>query len=236
MTNYSPVWRHGDLAEIFPDIFFVMGTNITTHEGIELQHSRNMVVVKNNHELSLINTVRLTEVGLNALDKLGKVTNVVRIGAFHGRDDAFYLDKYKAKLWALPGMKHEHNKITDSELGTIMPFPDCSLFVFSTSIHPEGIIHINKEGGILVTCDSIKNWITQDEYFSDATEKLYYQLGFFGKASISKIWQQATQVKAQDFKRLKTLTFKHLISAHGEPLKNEAYEKLSQTIFQEFNI
>ncbi len=214
-----------------------MGTNITTHDGLELQHSRNMVVVKNANELTLINTVRLNEAGLVALNKLGKVTNVVRIGAFHGRDDAFYLDRFSAKLWALPGVKHEHHKITDFELGANqMPFPNSTLFVFETSIHPEAIIHLDQEGGILITCDSVKNWVNQDPFFSESTAKLYQTLGFFGKASISKIWQDATQVKENDFARLKKLSFNHLISAHGEPLLDEAYDRLMQSIYHEFAV
>jgi hypothetical protein len=215
-----------------------MGTNITTHEGTELQHSCNMVVVKNANELTLINTVRLNDKGLAALDKLGEVTNVVRIGAFHGRHDAFYLDKYQAKLWALKGVKHDNHKLTDIELipNGKMPFPDCALFVFETSTHPEAILHINREGGILITCDSVKNWTTVDGFFSEQTGKLYTKLGFIGSATISKIWQQACHIQAQDFARLKLLTFKHLLSAHGEPLLNNADEKLSSTIKQEFKI
>ncbi|MCS5707793.1 hypothetical protein CC99x_002630 [Candidatus Berkiella cookevillensis] len=238
MTQYSPAWPHGDLKEVFPNIFFVMGTNLTTHEGTKLQHSCNMVVVKNANELTLINTVRLNDEGLAALEKLGHIANVVRIGVFHGRHDAFYLDRYSAKLWALKGVKHENNKFTNNELITNgkMPFPDCSLFVFKTSIHPEAILHINREGGILITCDSIKNWITVDKFFSEETGKLYEKLGFLGMATISKIWQQACNIQAQDFAGLKLLTFKHLLSAHGEPLFNNAYEKLAVTIQQEFGI
>lgn len=238
MTQYSPAWPHGPIKEVFPHIFFVMGTNITTHEGMELQHSGNMIIVRNGNALSLINTVRLDEQGLAVLDSLGEVTHVVRIGAFHGRHDAFYLDRYKAKLWALPSVQHDHNKYTDIDLiphGT-MPFPDCALFVFETSTHPEAILHINREGGILITCDSVKNWTRIDEFFSESTRKLYTKIGFLGEATISKIWQQACQVQAADFARLKQLSFKHLISAHGDPLLNDAYEKLSITIQQEFGI
>ncbi|HET9843041.1 MAG TPA: hypothetical protein VFP93_00110 [Gammaproteobacteria bacterium] len=238
MTQYSPAWAHGDLQEIFPNVFFVMGTNITSHEGIELQHSCNMVVVKSGNALTLINTIRLNNDALSALDNLGQVTNVVRIGAFHGRHDAFYIDRYSAKLWALKGVQHDNNKSTDVELipHGEMPFPDCSVFVFETSIHPEAILQVNREGGILITCDSVKNWTCIDPFFSEQTGKLYEKLGFLGEATISKIWQQACNIQAHDFARLKLLHFKHLLSAHGEPLLHNAYETLSATIEQEFKI
>lgn len=238
MHIYSPTWPHTAIKEIFPDIFFVMGTNKTHHNGIDLQHSRNMVIVRNNKKLSLINTVRLDDAGLAALDALGKVENIIRIGAFHGRDDAFYLDSYQAKLWAIKGMKHDDNRMADIELSTggKMPFENCAFFQFETTKFPEGILHINQEGGILITCDSIKSWVAPDQFFSEKTAQLYQKQGFFGSATISSVWRQAMEVQAADFARLKLLSFRHLISAHGEPLLNAAYDKLTTTIKLEFKI
>ncbi len=234
----TPTWPHSEIREIFPDIFFVTGTNKTTYANIELQHSRNMIIVRHNNELSLINTVRLDDQGLAELDALGKVTNVIRIGAFHGRDDGFYLDRYHAKLWAFKGMQHDNNHVTDIELtpGGQMPFPGCSVFIFTSSKFPEGVLHIAREGGILITCDSIKNWLSADEFFSADTAKLYEMQGFFGTASISKVWQQACNVDAADFSQLKKLEFHHLLSAHGEPLLNNAHEDVSDTIMQEYGV
>ncbi len=238
MQTYSPAWPHSDIKEIFPNIFFVTGTNKTHYKGVDLQHSRNMIIVRNADKLSLINTVRLNDNGLTTIDALGKVENVIRIGAFHGRDDAFYLDRYSAKLCAFPGMQHGDGRGTDIELApkSKMPFPDCSLFFFETSIYPEGILHIAQEGGVLVTCDSIKNWISADQFFSVETAKLYEEQGFFGSASISNVWKQACNVDVADFIRLKSFSFRHLLSAHGEPLLNDAHVRLSESIKQAFNV
>jgi hypothetical protein len=233
-----PICPHSEIKEIFPDVFFVTGANKTLHDNVELQHSRNMIIVRDNNELSLINTVRLDATGLATLDALGKVKNVIRIGAFHGRDDAFYLDYYHAKLWALKEMKHANNRATDTQLipNGSMPFSDCSLFVFETSKHPEGILHLARGGGILITCDSIKNWLGADQFFSTDTAKLYEELGFFGAASVSNVWKQACDVNSSDFLRLKSLEFHHLLSAHGEPLMNNAYELVTKTIRQEYGV
>jgi|SRR6185437_116591 len=234
---YSPAWPHSEIKEIFPNVFFVMGTNITHHNNVELQHSRNMIILRDKGKLSLINTVRLDDKGLADLDALGEVKNVIRIGAFHGRDDAFYLDKYHAKLWALKEMKHADNRVTDMQLvpNGQMPLPDCQIFIFETSTYPEGILHIAQEGGILITCDSIKNWVAQDQFFSTETAKIYEEQGFFGTASISNVWKQACNVGSSDFARLKTLKFQHLLSAHGEPLLNNAYELVAKTIKLEYS-
>jgi hypothetical protein len=87
LKMYSPAWPHSEIKAIFPAIFYVTGTNITTFNNTELQHSRNMIIIRENGKLSLINTVRLDEKGLAALEALGDVENIIRIGAFHGRDD-----------------------------------------------------------------------------------------------------------------------------------------------------
>lgn len=232
MSQYSPAWTHSNIKQIFPDIFYVTGTNITQHEGITLQHSRNMIIIRNHDKLSLINTVRLTEEGLLKLSALGKIENVIRIGSFHGRDDIFYLEEYNAKLWALPNMEHADNRKADYNLlpEGLMPFANCNVVTFNSSRFPEAVLHINQNDGILITCDSIKNWLTRDEFFSDSTAELYKAQKLFGHAAINKIWLQATQIDKSELLALEKLKFRHLLSAHGEPLLNDAYDYVIKTL------
>jgi hypothetical protein len=117
-----------------------------------------------------------------------------------------------------------------------MPFPDCSLFVFETSTQPECIIHIEWEGGILVSCDSIQNITSIDEFYSPATAKSFEEQDLVRSANISPIWLGATNTKASDFERLlKSFTFHHLITAHGPPLLNNAHERITQTVQRVFS-
>jgi membrane peptidoglycan carboxypeptidase len=114
-----------------------------------------------------------------------------------------------------------------------MPFPGSSLFVFEATTQPEGIIHIDREGGILITCDSIKNWTQIDNYFSEQTGKAFMQQGLIKSANVDTVWVNAMRPKIQNFKRLLTsFKFQHLLSAHGQPLLNSAYTKVSQSIDQ----
>jgi len=232
--QFTPAWPHGDIQEIFPDVFFVTGTNKVQYEGSNIQTSRNMTIIRNGSELALINTVRLNDDGLKKLDQLGQVTHIVRIGAFHGRDDAFYRSHYpNAQLWALKGMTYENGLKPDQELTPEgdMPLPGCSLFVFETSNLPEGILHVDRDGGILISCDSIQNITTTDQFYSPETAKSFHDQGLVKPANISPIWLGATHAKASDFdKLLKTMRFRHLITAHGEPLLNTAYEQVSATV------
>ena len=116
-----------------------------------------------------------------------------------------------------------------------MPFPSCTLCVFETSILPEGILSIQREGGILISCDSIQNITSTDTFYSPETAKSFQDQGLVKPANISPIWLGATHTKAVDFDRLlKTMTFRHLITAHGEPLMNTAYEQVTATIKRVF--
>ena len=236
--QFTPAWPHGEIREIFKDVFFVTGTNKIYHEGIDIQTSRNMVIIRNGSELTLINTVRLDNKGLRKLDSLGNVAHIIRIGAFHGRDDAFYRGQYPSSLlWTLKGMTYENGLKSDRNLmpGGTLPFSDCSLFVFESSQLPEGILHIEREGGILISCDSIQNITSTDDFYSLETAQLFHSQGLVKPANITPIWLGATHTKATDFyKLLKTVHFKHLLTAHGEPLINAAFEQLSETVGRVF--
>lgn len=238
MNNFSPAWPHGDIRPIFPDIFFVTGTNKIHHEGADIQTSRNMIIIRHGSALTLINTVRLNDRGLQQMDALGTVSHIVRIGAFHGRDDGFYKHRYPtATLWTLKGATYESGLKADQELipGGPTPFPDCALFVFESATQPECALHIQREGGILVTCDSIQNITATDEFYNSETAKSFQDQGLIKPANISPIWLGATNTHAADFKKLlASYTFSHLLTAHGEPLLENAKEQVSRTVERVF--
>lgn len=231
MTNYAPSRRHGELTEVFKDVYFVTGTTCPNFDGETWQFSKNMTVVREGEDLTLINTLRLDEAGLEQLDSLGTVKNVVRLGAFHGMDDAFYVDKYSAKLWAMSGISDERGKTVDNELieGGAMPFSGCSVFRYKTSDMPEGLLIIDRAGGILVSCDSLQNWEEVDQYFDEASAQKTVGAGFIKPANVGPGWMRFANPEKKDFDAVLDLNFQHLLSAHGTPLKKEAKLKLSQT-------
>lgn len=238
MSEFAPLMPHGEIATVFQDVFFVTGTTRPKFMGQDWQFSRNMTIVRDAGSLSLINAVRLDDAGLAALDALGAVTSVVRIGAFHGMDDRFYVDRYGAKLWALPGMSHDGGLATDADLivGGPMPCAGASLFVFETSAQPEGILRLERDGGILVSCDSLQNWREADEFFDPSSAARMAEAGFFHPANIGPGWRQACSPRAEDFARLQELSFRHLLSAHGTPLIDTAHADLSATFTRLYDI
>ncbi len=238
MSEHTLQMPHGEIEEVFPDVFFVTGTTRPDFGGEPLQFSRNMTIVRDGGDLSLINTVRLDDKGLARLDSLGRVTNVVKIGAFHGIDDAFYLERYSAKQWALPGAEHFAGQATDMELipGGPMPVTGASVLVYETAKQPECLLHLDREGGILISCDSLQNWEAVDAFFDEKTAKSMAELGFIQPANIGPGWRRLCEPEAADFSRIKALSFRHLLSAHGTPLRDQAHEKLSATFAREFGV
>lgn len=230
MTS-SPALPHGPLTEVFPDVFFVTGTSRPRFMDLDWQFSRNMTVIREAGRLTLVNTVRLDDAGLAALGALGRVTDVVRLGAFHGIDDAFYVERYGARHWGLAGMPEQGGSVPSAVLGAggEMPAVCTSLFTFETSRSPEALLSITREGGVLVSCDSLQNWVRADAYFDAASAERMAAAGFIRPANIGPGWRQAAQADASDFVRVAALSFSHLLPGHGEPIVGTAREDLLAT-------
>lgn len=237
MDQFPPALSHGAIEEVFPDVFFVSGAMETVLQGMDWKFSRNMTVVRDGERLIIINSVRLGEEGLAELDRLGQVTDVVRLGSLHGRDDPFYVDRYVAEYWAMPGMEHETGlEATRTLTPDALPISDAAVFEFHTTQIPEGILHLDRAGGILIACDALQNWLTPDEYFSDSSRDLMQNMGFFTPANLGPVWVQAASPAGDDFARLKMLTFQHALCGHGEPLRDTAHQDYTATFTRMFGV
>lgn len=231
MSTFTPAMPHGDLDEVLPGIHFVTGTTRPIFDGKPWQFSRNMIVVQGGDGLTLVNTVRLDDRGLAALDRIGRVRNVVKIGGLHGLDDAFYVDRYEARLWALPGMQHPEGVTPDVTLtpGGELPIDGASLFVFETSKLPEALLHLDRAGGVVIACDSLQNWGEPDRFFSDESAALMRQLGFITPVNVGPGWRGICEPQAADFARLLELPFDHVLGAHGTPVIGDARVRYAET-------
>ncbi|MBP0049872.1 hypothetical protein H9C73_14155 [Marinobacterium sp. AK62] len=232
---FPPALAHGAIEEVFKDVFFVSGAMETVLMDLDWQFSRNMTIVRDGDRLILINSVRLSDPALNALDQLGTVTDVIRLGALHGRDDEFYVDRYNAQYWVMPGMDADPSLKAKGLSDDNLPISGASLFQFETSNLPEGVIRLDREGGILIACDALQNWLQPDEHFCDASRERMEGMGFFTPANVGPVWMQAAEPEAADFVRLKQIPFKHALCGHGEPLRDSAHEAYSATFNRLFN-
>lgn len=235
--DFAPALPHGELQPVLPGVHMVTGTMKTVLMGAHWHFSRNMTVISSGRELTLVNTVRLDDGGLAALDALGTVTNIVRLGALHGQDDAFYKHRHpKATYWApagvppAPGIEADRPLVDDGAA----PLPDASVFLFRQTKLPEAILHLGREGGILVACDALQNWLAPDAFFSDESRAMMTQMGFFTPANIGPAWRQFNEPQGGDFERLMALDFRHVLPGHGSPLKDSAREAFGERFAQVF--
>lgn len=228
---------HGMIEEVLPDIFFVTGTRCWDFMDRRWQFSRNMTVVRDGEDLILFNAVRLSDEGLADLDALGRVAHVVQVGGLHGIDDAFYRDRYGATYWAQPGAG-QAGVTVDATLteGGRLPLADTEIFVFRTTKTPECIFRLDRNGGVLIACDALQNYLAPDRFFDDGTAALMTDMGFFRPANVGVVWMQAAAPGAEDFRRLSQLTFDHVFCAHGAPIIGGAQPAFTATFRALFDI
>jgi hypothetical protein len=230
---------HGTFSEPVPGVFFVQGT-MRFPGVLPMRFSRNMVVVRSGGKLVLTNTVRLDDAGLAALDKLGKVTDVVRIAGNHGMDDPFYADRYKAKVWALAGQRYVAGFGNDApdvyfeadqvlEPGGPMPIEGATLHVIAAK-PPEGLLLLPNDGGVLVVGDCLQNWAKADEYFSLPARIAMPLMGFIKPHNVGPAWLKGCKPPKEDMRAILGLRFAHVLPSHGSPAIGDAVAKFRPAI------
>jgi len=241
MDNRYPVATdHGDIKEIFKDVFFVTGS-VVMAPGIVL--SRNMIILREGKSLTLISSVRLNDQGLQALDALGKVEHVIKLGAYHlgvhnGLDDPFYVQRYNAKLWAMPEMDHKQGLETTVYLTpqTALPIKGLAMFQFDSSKMPEGLLLLERDGGILIACDSLQNWCEIDPFFSEKAAVSMQRAGFIRAANVGPQWYKVCDPQSIEFERILRMPFCHLLPSHGTPIIDTANQQFAATFKAMFRL
>lgn len=218
---------HGSITEILPSVFVVRGSY---RFGPGMSIPRNMTIVRTGSDLTLINSVRLTQKGEAELTALGDIKHVVRLGYAHGLDDAYYSERFAVPLWGPNGMRHAEG-LSDTRLLSVSsgPIPGADPFVFKHAKQPEACMLLKQSGGILVTCDSYQFWPNYQgsTWLGHLSLRV---LGFSGDM-IGPMWLKAVGDDVrQDFAELMTLEFQHILSGHGSPVINDGKAALGRAI------
>jgi hypothetical protein len=154
----------------------------------------------------------------------------LRLGTYHGRDDAYYVDEFGAELWGVAGRyTYDHPPLARTiEDGTPLPIPGARALVFATATLPECVVHL-PDHRLLVTCDSVQHY-ERDDRLSLLARLVMYPMGFFKPCVIGPIWLKAVTPAGGsvrgDFERVLALDFDHLVSAHGTPKLDGAKQAL----------
>ncbi len=229
----SPGTVFGPLEQVFEDVWWAWGT-VRFMPGFLFP--RNMVIVREGGALVVIHPVTMPEDTQKEIDALGPVKHIVRLGAFHGMDDLAYAKKYGAELWAPPGVDVADGLKVSHELrpGGELPFADARLFDFEASRAPETAMHLARHGGLLLTCDSVQNWehTTGCSLLGGVMSRM---MGFKGRACIGPGWRKQCEPKdgpgfGPTFEQILDLEFRHVIGAHGAPMKDTAKDELRASV------
>jgi hypothetical protein len=165
---------------------------------------------------------------------LGAIRHVVRLGAFHGLDDPYYLKRYAPTFWRAAGLKAPPG--TDLTAGMKPDFaPSATVFSFERTKLPELALRLPIGRGVLVVCDSITNNVSPEGF-----SPLLRWLGPKDRSSErcrigSDAWLKRMQVSSgphlrDDYARLLMLEFDCLLPAHGEFVRSGAKEALTETL------
>jgi hypothetical protein len=232
--DHPPADFHLPLRECFPGVWLAssrIGMRIPL--GLRITFSRNMVAVLTDEGWVLLNPVRLGTEGEAELLARGPIRHAVRLGTFHGRDDAYYAERFGAQFWSVPG-KCAHpvpdGSRTLAEDGAL-PIPGASVLLYS-GLLAEGAVHLPQHR-LLVTCDSVQNY-DNDPLVSALGRLVMRRLGFFTPCVIGPFWLKATTPPGgslrADFERVLALDFDNLIGGHGTPKIGGAREALARNV------
>ena len=225
----SPGPAFGTLEQVFDDVWWTWGT-VRFAPGVTI--SRNMAIVRERGELVVIHPVLMPDAEQARIEALGPIKHVVRLGAFHGMDDARYLERYKPTFWAPPGVDLPAGMTEHKELrpGGELPIEGATLCAIERSQTPEAVMLVPRHGGVLLACDSVQNWesIPACSFLAKVTTRL---MGFKGRACIGPGWRKQSEPKdgggfRPDFERILALDFRHALGGHGAPIKDTARDDL----------
>lgn len=232
MSEKSRIYPHGKVEQISEDVFMVRGS-INMNRFVRI--TRNMAIIREGGELTIVNPLRVNKAVEDEILSLGSIAHVMRLGAFHGVDDSYYVDKFSAKMWAqVGGTTYITPQITDvlSE-GCALPFANGQIIEFSGSVQPECVLLLNTGCGLLLTCDAIQNY--GDYSYNNFLAKIMLPfVGFPKKTIVGPIWLKfmtpAGQSLEKQFRNLLELPFDSLLAAHGTLKKSGAHSAVREAI------
>ncbi|MCA9664558.1 MAG: hypothetical protein KC503_03190 [Myxococcales bacterium] len=229
--DFAPLMPHGPITKAFDNVYVVQGT---VDMAPLVRITRQMAIVVDDGQLTLVNAVRLSPQGEAELTALGEIAHVMHIGT-HGMDDAYYVARHGAKLWAPAGAKLPDGLSADELIGpgATLPVAEMTPFLFEHTVDPEAALLLARDGGILLTCDSVQNW-ESTEGCSLMAKAAARAMGFLRPAQIGPPWRKrmtpAGGSLRGDFERLAALDFAHLVGGHGVPLRDVAKQRFAETI------
>jgi len=111
-----------------------------------------------------------------------------------------------------------------------LPIDGASLKVFGSATPPEAICRLDRDGGILITGDSLQHTPVPDEFFNFPAKIMMKKMGFFRPYNVGPGWLQFAHPAADDVRSILEMEFDHVLPGHGAPVIGGAKEKFRTAI------
>lgn len=234
-NDHPPALHHLPLQECFPGVWLASSAiSMKIPLGVKITFSRNMVAVREPEGWVLLNPVRLSAEAEAQLLEIAPFKHAVRLGTYHGRDDAYYVDRFGVEFWGVPGVQQYPEPKFSREVSEEGPFPvaGAQVVIFKNATRAECVVCLPQHR-LLVTCDSVQHY-DNDGLISRLGKAVMYPMGFFTPCVIGPIWLKACTPEGgslrADFERVLALDFDNLISGHGTPKLGGAKEALTRNV------
>jgi len=240
----APAQPHGDLEPIFDNIWFVRG-GWPMPVPLRPRISRSMTILRDptTGSVTLVNSMRLSEAGLLALEAIGPIKHVIRLASMHGADDAFYRERYGAKVHALRGTYYSSGLTADADpaasyfapdahfdVGTTLPIRGATVHVMDSPKQREASILLDRNGGILLSGDYFHNTPAPDEFTNTLAAVGMRLAGLACECNVGVGWVMMSRPSREDLLGLLKLPFEHVLPIHGEPVIGNARERYRPAI------
>jgi hypothetical protein len=216
--SFTPVTPHGELTKVMDNVYVVQGSY---NMAFGVLIGRCMTIVKQDDELTILNSLRVNEDVEAEIKKLGTVKNVVRMCASHGCDDTYYTETFPdATYWSLEGVESPKNcKKCDKVLTEDgeKPIPDSKVILPKFKI-PEAVMWIPNQGGTLISVDFLQNTLDLGAYTTRGGKFMTKNMGFMGPCKCVPLFRMLNGTDYwDDVERILDLDFENLLTGHGEP-------------------
>ena len=235
---YPPIQQQDPIVELLPNLFLLRGST-TLAPGVTI--GRNMIILRDKRDLTLISSVRMTLENESRLEELGSVRHLVRIGFAHGMDDAYAASRFGAQFWCLEGADSTHsNPVPDVifDAQQELPFLNADLFPFDGFSGAEVALIWRENDGVLITSDALQNY-GDWRFFNLLSRLIHPLLGFSKGMIVGPAWHRLFTTDEialrRSFSSLLDEDFHHMIGAHGTFCRDVAHDQVGAAVSKEFD-
>lgn len=240
-TNHARAYPHDPLQPLADEVFAVRGSLLLNPL---IRISRNMVVLRQQGELWLVNPIRLNDTGLAALQRLGRIRHIVCLGALHGLDDSWYRRHFQVQTWARPGSRRYPAPPDAQPLDPArgLPVAGAQVFNFEQATQPESALLLpagRAPGqGLLLTCDALQHYGDYHQHSPMARLVMPF-IGFPKTTLVGPMWRREVtppggSLKADFDRLLQQWRFDSLMAAHGSHLAQGAHAAAAAAVQQAY--